>query len=69
MKLFNRTGQAKIYNRTNTITNTTIASPSYAGNGATVNFATGFQFIADADLNVIVTSSTGVETIKTLNTH
>lgn len=52
-----------------TITNTTIVSPTYNGNGATTAFATGFQFIANADLQVIVTSSTGVETIKTLTTH
>lgn len=51
-----------------TITNTTLASSTFNGNGATTAFATGFQFIANADLQVIVTSSTGVETIKTLTT-
>ena len=51
-----------------TITNTTLASPTYNGNGTTVAFATGFQFIANADLQVVVTSALGVETIKTLTT-
>lgn len=68
MKIFSRTGKAKIYSRTNTITNTSTSSPTYSGNGSTTAFSTGFQFIANADLQVIVTSSTGVETVKVLNT-
>lgn len=51
-----------------TITNTTLASPTYNGNDATVAFATGFQFIANADLKVVVTSATGTETVKTITT-
>lgn len=51
------------------ITNTTLASPTYNGNGATTAFATGFQFIKNSDLLVIVTSSTGVETVQTITTH
>lgn len=51
-----------------TITNTTLASPTYNGNGSTVAFATGFQFIANADLKVVVTSATGTETVKTITT-
>jgi len=52
-----------------TITNTTLASATFNGNGATTAFATGFQFIANADLQVIVTSALGVETVKTITTH
>lgn len=51
-----------------TITNTTLASPTYNGNGTTVAFATGFQFIANADLQVVVTAADGTETTKTLTT-
>lgn len=51
-----------------TITNTTLASPTYNGNDSTVAFATGFQFIANADLKVVVTSATGTETVKTITT-
>jgi hypothetical protein len=50
------------------ITNTTLASPTYNGNGATTAFATGFQFINNADIQVLTTSSTGVETVKTITT-
>lgn len=52
-----------------TITNTTLASPTYNGNGATTAFATGFQFISNSDLQVVVTDADGVETIKTITTH
>lgn len=61
-------GRAVMGRRVNTITNTTLASPTYNGNGSTTGFATGFQFIANADLLVTVTDSSGVETVKTLNT-
>lgn len=50
------------------ITNTTLASPTYNGNGSTTAFATGFQFIANADLKVTVTDSSGVPTVQTLTT-
>jgi len=69
LKMCKRSGRFRMGRRLNTITNTTLASPTYNGNGATTAFATGFQFAANADLQVIVTSSTGVETIKTLTTH
>lgn len=51
------------------ITNTTLASPTYNGNGVTTAFATGFYFTDQTYLEVIVTSSAGVETVKTLTTH
>jgi len=51
-----------------TISTTTI-SKSYSGNGSTHSFAYDFKIFADADLTVIIRSSTGVETVKTLNTH
>lgn len=44
------------------ITNTTLASPTYVGNGATTIFATGFQFLINTDIAVILTSTAGVET-------
>lgn len=50
------------------ITNTTLASPTYNGNGSTTAFATGFQFIANADLKVTVTDSSGVPTVQVLTT-
>lgn len=40
----------------------------YAGNGSTSDFATGFRFLQNADLKVILTVvSTGIETVQTLN--
>jgi hypothetical protein len=51
------------------ITNTTLASSTYNGNGSTTAFATGFYFIANSHLQVILTSSTGVETVQTITTH
>ena len=50
------------------ITNTTLASATFNGNGVTTAFATGFQFLANADLQVIVTSAAGVETVKVITT-
>lgn len=41
----------------------------YLGDGATTDFATGFRFLQDQDLKVIVTvTATGVESEKVLNT-
>lgn len=41
----------------------------YAGNGSTTEFATGFRFLENDQLKVILTvDSTGVETVKILNT-
>jgi len=42
---------------------------SLPGNGTAHSFAYDFKIFADADLQVIVRSATGVETVKTLNTH
>ena len=51
-----------------TVSTTTIKN-SYSGNGTLHSFAYGFKIFADADLDVIIRSSTGAETVKTLNTH
>ena len=48
---------------------TIIIKNSYSGNGTLHSFAYGFKIFADADLDVIIRSSTGTETVKTLNTH
>jgi|TARA_R110000744_G_scaffold24602_4_gene61588 hypothetical protein len=49
---------------------TTTNRASFAGNGSTTAFATGFKFFANGDLTVIlVVNSTGVETTKTITTH
>ena len=50
------------------ITNTTLASPTYNGNGVTTAFATSFQFLDQEDLRVVVTATDGTETIQTLTT-
>ena len=42
---------------------------SYSGNGSTTAFAYGFKIFATSDLEVVIRSSAGVETIKTLTTH
>ena len=51
-----------------TVSSTTTKN-SYSGNGSTHSFAYGFKIFADADLTVIIRSSTGAETVRTLNTH
>jgi len=51
-----------------TVSSTTNTN-SYTGNGTNHSFAYGFKIFASADIEVIVRSSTGVETTKTLNTH
>jgi hypothetical protein len=48
---------------------TTIVKNSYSGNGSTAVFNYTFKILDNADLSVIIRSSTGTETIKTLNTH
>ena len=50
-----------------TVSTTTIKN-SASGNGTLHSFAYGFKIFADADLDVIVRSATGTETVKTLNT-
>jgi len=47
----------------------TTTKNSYSGDGSTVAFAYGFRIFAAADLEVIIRSSTGTETTKTLTTH
>ena len=51
-----------------TVSTTTIKN-SASGNGTLHSFAYGFKIFADGDLDVIIRSSTGTETVKTLNTH
>lgn len=41
---------------------------SYAGNGSTTTFSVNFYFIEQSHLKVILRSSAGVETVKTLST-
>ena len=48
---------------------TTVTKSSASGNGSTHSFAYGFKIFANADLQVIIRSSTGAETVKTLDTH
>jgi hypothetical protein len=49
-----------------TVSSTTTKN-SHSGNGSTTVFAYAFKIFAEADLKVIVRSSTGTETTKTLN--
>lgn len=51
-----------------TITTTTIKN-SYSGDGSQDTFAYTFKISADADIEVIIRSSAGTETVKTLTTH
>ena len=51
-----------------TISSTTVKN-SYSGNGSTTEFAYAFKIFANTDLQVIIRSSTGTETVKTLTTH
>ena len=48
---------------------TTIIKNSYSGDGSNDTFAYQFKISADADIQVIIRSSTGAETVKTLTTH
>jgi len=48
---------------------TTIIKSSHNGNGSTTTFAYSFKIFADTDLVVIIRSSAGTETTKTLTTH
>ena len=45
---------------------TTIIKNSASGNGTLHSFAYGFKIFADGDLDVIIRSSTGTETVKTI---
>ena len=51
-----------------TISTTTIKN-SYSGTGSQDVFPYSFKITADADIQVIIRSATGTETIKTLTTH
>jgi len=51
-----------------TVSSTTVKN-SYSGNGSTTAFAYTFKIFANTDLQVIIRSSTGTETVKTLTTH
>ena len=51
-----------------TISSTTVKN-SYSANSSTTAFAYTFKIFADTDLQVIIRSSTGTETTKTLTTH
>lgn len=52
-----------------TVTNETEISPLYSGNGVTTAFATGFYFIAAADIAVILIDTDGVEHLQTITAH
>jgi hypothetical protein len=51
-----------------TVSSTT-TKVSYAGNGATTVFAYTFKIFAAADLEVVLRSAAGVETVQTITTH
>ena len=51
-----------------TVSSTT-TKVSYAGNGSTTAFAYTFKIFAAAEITVIIRSSTGTETVKSLTTH
>jgi uncharacterized lipoprotein YajG len=48
---------------------TTIIKNSYSGDDSTTVFAYAFKIATTADIEVIIRSSAGVETTKTLTTH
>ena len=48
---------------------TTIIKNSYSGDASTTVFAYAFKIVTTADIEVIIRSSAGVETTKTLTTH
>lgn len=51
-----------------TVSSTTVKN-SYSGNGSTTSFNYTFKIFANSDLQVIIRSSTGTETTKTITTH
>ena len=51
-----------------TISSTTVRN-SYSGDGSTTTFSYTFKIFADSDIQVIIRSSTGTETTKTITTH
>nr|BAR15091.1 putative tail fiber [uncultured Mediterranean phage uvMED] len=48
---------------------TTIIKNSYSGNGSTTAFTYNFKITDDDDIQVIIRSSTGTETVKSKGTH
>ena len=48
---------------------TTIIKNSYSGDGSNDTFAYQFKIAADADIQVIIRSAAGTETVKSLTTH
>ncbi len=48
---------------------TTIIKNSFSGNGSTTAFNYGFKITAESEMQVIIRSSTGSETVKTLSSH
>ena len=48
---------------------TTIIKNSFAGNGSTTAFNYAFKITAESEMQVIIRSSTGTETVKSLSTH
>ena len=51
-----------------TVSSTTVKN-SYSGNGSNDTFVYGFKIFANTDIQVIIRSSTGTETTKTITTH
>jgi hypothetical protein len=51
-----------------TISSTTVKN-SYSGDSTTTTFTYTFKIFADSDIQVIIRSSTGTETTKTITTH
>ena len=48
---------------------TTIIKSSYSGNGSTSAFTYNFKITDEDDIQVIIRSANGTETVKTLTTH
>ena len=48
---------------------TTIIKSSYSGNGSTTAFTYNFKITDQDDIEVIIRSANGTETVKTLTTH
>mgnify|MGYP003120547925 CR=1 FL=1 len=48
---------------------TTIIKNSYSGNGSTTAFTYNFKITDQDDIDVIIRSSNGTETVKTITTH
>jgi hypothetical protein len=51
-----------------TISSTTVKN-SYSGDGSTTTFSYTFKIFADSDIQVIIRSTNGTETTKTITTH